>query len=135
VTRPASTATFPTGVIVHRAEYNDFSALEKAFSGQDAVVSTIATFSVAEQKIAIDAAVASNVKRFLPSEYGGDTSLAGAGEFAPFATAKLDIVAYLKVQEENGLSWTAICTGLFISWVSTEAGGRGIVNYVIADVP
>lgn len=91
----------------------------KAFQGQDAVVSALGTFNVPAQKTAIDAAVASKVKRFIPSEYGGNTAIAADPglEFLSFAKDKVDIVNHLKSKESEGLSWTAICTGIFFDWV------------------
>ncbi|KAK9321577.1 isoflavone reductase [Lipomyces orientalis] len=123
LTRVSSTATFPPDITVTKADYNSFSSLVAAFQGQDAIVSAIATFSVAEQKTAIDAAVAANVKRFIPSEFGGDTSLPGTEEFAPFAIEKQKMVKYLKTKETEGLSWTAICCGAFFHWVLELGNG------------
>lgn len=43
--RPSTNATVPGDVTVQRADYTDFNALVAAFKGQDAVISTIGTFS------------------------------------------------------------------------------------------
>ncbi|KAK9311595.1 isoflavone reductase [Lipomyces starkeyi] len=123
LTRPSSKAIFPPNIAVHKADYSSFSSLVAAFQGQDAVISAIATFSVAEQKTAVDAAVAANVKRFIPSEFGGDTSLPGVVDFATFAIEKQKIVTYLKSKQTEGLSWTAICTGAFFHWVLELGNG------------
>jgi uncharacterized protein YbjT (DUF2867 family) len=117
LSRPSSTATFPSEVKVLKADYNDLPSLTTALQHQDAVVSAVGTWSVADQKTVIEAAVAAKVKRFIPSEYGGNSSLSGTKEFAPFAIDKQNIVEQLKSKEGDGLSWTAICTGAFFSWV------------------
>jgi len=67
----------------------------------------------------IDAAVKAGVKRFIPSEYGIDTSLQHVPELVPPAKGKQEVVAYLKTKEQEGLSWTAICVGAFFDWVSS----------------
>ncbi|KAL1866620.1 hypothetical protein Plec18167_008950 [Paecilomyces lecythidis] len=117
IIRPSSNAVFDPKVTVHRANYDDFSALVTAFSGQDAVVSTVATFSADIQTTAIKAAAAAKVKRFIPSEYGGDTSRPEKVDFAVFPTKKRRIVQQLQALEGEGLTWTAICTGAFIDWL------------------
>ncbi|PKK41260.1 hypothetical protein CI102_15104 [Trichoderma harzianum] len=82
--REASKATYPTDIPVHRTDLS-YSSLVKAFHGIDAVVSAVATFNVPDQFAMIDAAVEAKVKRFLPSEYGGDASLPDLENIAPFA--------------------------------------------------
>lgn len=95
-----------------------FDSLVNAFRGQDAVVCAIPTVLIEQQQKIIDAAVAAKVKRILPSEFGADTSAEGLGDMASFFTAKKEVVAYLKQKEAEGLSWTALCTGPWIDWVS-----------------
>lgn len=95
-----------------------FASLVDVFKGQDAVVSTLATLSVQQQLGIIDAAVAAGVKRFLPSEFGSDTSVDDEVDVAPFLSDKQEVVKYLRTKEADGLSWTALCTGPWIDWVS-----------------
>ncbi|KAL6904082.1 hypothetical protein GGI43DRAFT_432712 [Trichoderma evansii] len=82
--REASKATYASDITVHRTDLSH-SSLVKAFQGIDAVVSAVATFNVPDQIAMIDAAVEAKVKRFLPSEYGGDASLPDLENIAPFA--------------------------------------------------
>lgn len=124
LTRESSKATFADGVTVVRTDYSSES-LEKAFQGQDAVVSTIATFSTQEQIKIIDAAIASKVRRFLPSEFGIDTSSPEIVEALFPARAKYDTVQYLKSKEDTGLSWTAVIVGGFFDW-ALPIGAVGI---------
>lgn len=65
------------------------------------------------QKSFIDAAIQAGVKRFVPSEFGGDTSNEkGAGLLPAFFRPKEEVVEYLK-GKEGVLSWTAFVTGPF----------------------
>ena len=124
LTRESSKATFVEGVTVVRTDYSPES-LEKAFQGQDAVVSTIATFSTQEQIKIIDAAIAVKVRRFLPSEFGIDTSYPEIVDAIPPARAKYDTVQYLKFKENTGLSWTGVIVGGFFDW-ALPIGAIGI---------
>lgn len=89
------------------------------FKDQDAVVSLISTADVSQQETIIDAAVAAGVKRFLPSEFGSDTSVENLAGIAPLLAPKQEVVRYLRTKEPAGLSWTALCSGSWIDWVST----------------
>jgi hypothetical protein len=53
---------------VKKLDYDDSEALLSAFSGNDAVISTISTTSIGVQAKIIEAAVQANVKRFIPSD-------------------------------------------------------------------
>ena len=109
-------ARFLGGTII-RSDYT-FDSLVKVFTGQDAVVSTLATANIAEQQIIVDAVAAAKVKRFVPSEFGSDTSVEGLETMAPFLKEKQDFMEYVKSKESEGLSWTAIFTGAWLDWVS-----------------
>ncbi|UKZ91752.1 uncharacterized protein TrAFT101_006723 [Trichoderma asperellum] len=89
---------------MHRSEYDGFDALVSIFRGQDAVVSTTRTFASKYQLTAINAAAAAGVRRFLPSEYGGNTSLVGVTNYPPFAAEKKAIVDHLRTKESQGLT-------------------------------
>ena len=112
LSRLTSKSTFPEGIKVIKTEYTP-ETLVNAFKDQDAVVSTITTFSVDQQRAFIDAAIEAGVHRFLPSEYGVDTSDRSIGEFVPPAGSKNEAVAYLKTKEATGLTWTATIVGAF----------------------
>lgn len=105
------------GAAIVKSDYT-FSSLVKVFTGQDAVISTLSTANIAEQKVVIDAVAAAKVKRFMPSEFGSDTSVDGLEKMAPFLKGKQDVMYYVKSKEAEGLSWTAIFTGPWIDWVS-----------------
>jgi len=123
LTRESSNATFPAGVKVFKSDYTELSLLE-AFKGQDAIVSTIASPSTGTQKLIVDAAVASGVKVFLPSEYGIDTARPNVSEILPLARAKVDTVNYLKSVQDK-ISWAAVITGSLFDWAFYVAPGFG----------
>jgi saccharopine dehydrogenase-like NADP-dependent oxidoreductase len=115
LSRNSSTQTFPAHITVHRVS-DDYPEAEllKAFKGQDAIVSTIATASTAQQHAIIDAAIKAGVKRFVPSEFGSDTRNDKAMAILPqYFKGKADTVEYLKSKESTGLTWTAFVTGCF----------------------
>ncbi|CCT65268.1 related to 2`-hydroxyisoflavone reductase [Fusarium fujikuroi] len=109
---------------VVKSDYT-FPSLVDVFTGQDAVISTLSTANIAEQKIVIDAVAAAKVKRFMPSEFGSDTSVDGLEKMAPFLKGKQDVMDYVKSKEADGLSWTAIFTGPWIDWMLVE--GKGLL--------
>lgn len=118
VTRPSNSITYGPDVTMHRSEYDDFDTLVGIFRGQDAVISTVGTFAAKNQLTAIDAAAAAGVRRFLPSEYGGNTSLVGVTSYPPFALEKKAVVEHLRTKESQGLTWTALCVSILFSWAS-----------------
>jgi hypothetical protein len=135
LTRPSSLgrtqSLFPDPEIkIHEADYSsptvEAEAFASSFENQDAIVSATATFTVAQQRALIDAAIAARtVQRFIPSEYGIDTSASDSlKENIPLAYLKTDVVSYLQ-RHEGSLSWTAICTGVFFDWSFKLAGNMG----------
>ena len=113
LTRHSSTSVFPPDVKVHRIsdDYPEAELLEP-FQGQDAVISIIGTAGLALQRSFIDTAIKAGVKRFVPSEFGGDTENEKATAIIPqYFQPKLETVEYLKTREEEGLTWTAFVTG------------------------
>lgn len=119
LSRATSTTTDPTfhGATIVKSDYT-FPSLVQVFKGQNAVISTLSTANIAEQKTVIDAVAAAKVKRFMPSEFGSDTSVNGLEDMAPFLKGKQDVMDYVKSKEVEGLTWTALFTGPWIDWVS-----------------
>ncbi|KAK4065538.1 hypothetical protein Trihar35433_7658 [Trichoderma harzianum] len=68
-----------------------------------------------EQKNIIDAAVEAGVKRFIPAEFGIDTSKEKAVEIMTFLRMKPQIIQYLRSIQDK-ITWTAIITGFFFDW-------------------
>ena len=116
LSRKESTATFPDGVKVFKADYKDFAEVKAAMEGQDAVISNVGGHAAGDQQIFVDAALATGVKRFFPSEYGPYTRDPRMLELQPYSTPyKKALVDYLRTKE-NQISWTALITGGFFEW-------------------
>lgn len=98
-------------------DYDSLSSLTEALQGHFAVVSTLTTSSVASQKTLIDAAVAAKVTRFIPSEFGSDTTNPNSAKL-PVYGAKLGVEKILtNVAKENPqFSYTLIINGPFFDW-------------------
>ncbi|KAK2008077.1 isoflavone reductase [Colletotrichum eremochloae] len=125
ISRESSTATFPSGVAVRKANLSSVESLTAAFAGQDAVISAISTVAVVvpgAQDPLIDAAVAAGVKRFVPSEYGLNTRTLEGEILGDWLKAKTAAVDYLikKADENPGFTWTGIGTSLFFDWSITR---------------
>ncbi|KAL6404538.1 isoflavone reductase [Ilyonectria robusta] len=113
VTRETSSAKFPEGTKVAKSDFG-LSSLTEVFKGQDAVISMLPILALGDQRIIIEAAIAAGVKRFIPSEYGSD-STAPVITAIPFLEDKKKNLEYLKAKEEV-ISWTALFTGPFFDW-------------------
>jgi NmrA-like family len=74
---------------------------------------------VSGQKVAVDAAIAAGVKRFIPSEFGINTRKVRDLSIGKILAGKIGVVDYLqeKAKENEGFTWTGITTGLFFDWV------------------
>ncbi|KAK3940002.1 hypothetical protein QBC46DRAFT_386420 [Diplogelasinospora grovesii] len=120
LTREGSSSTdkLPAGVEVKTVDYTSFDSLRAAFSGQDAVVSVVGTTAVGNQKIAVDAAIAAGVKRFIPSEFGINTREVRDRPIGKILAVKIGIVDYLqeKAKENPSFTWTGLTTGSFFDW-------------------
>ncbi|KAJ4142989.1 hypothetical protein NW765_000127 [Fusarium oxysporum] len=114
VIRTTSQATFPEGINVVKSDFN-VESLSKVFEGQDAVISLFPILSLEAQAIAIEAAIAAGVKRFIPSEYGSDSTNPDVIAAVPFFEAKKKYLDYLK-SREDAISWTGLITGPFFDW-------------------
>ncbi|KAM0517646.1 hypothetical protein ACHAPE_004618 [Trichoderma viride] len=112
--RDASNVVPPAGTTVHRTDYSE-SSLLLAFKGQDAVVNTITMPDFEEQKKMIDVAVLAGVKRFIPAEFGIDTSKEETVEIMTFLKVKPRIIQYLRSIQDQ-ITWTGIITGPFFDW-------------------
>ena len=118
---------FPDTITVHKTDYSKASLI-KVFRGFDAVVSAVASFSVDQQSNIVDAAVEAGVKRFLPSEYGVDSSVPQYVEHVPWVKAKRDTIAHLRTKENTQLSWTALCVGAWFDSVGNLVWSNPLVS-------
>ena len=116
LSRTSSKSTFPAGVKVYKiADDYPENELVRAFSGQDAVVSTLGVPHVLQQLSMIDAALKAGVRRFLPAEFGGNKDNPKVAAFPIFAN-KQKVLAHLKSKQSDCFSWTGIATGPFFDW-------------------
>jgi uncharacterized protein YbjT (DUF2867 family) len=117
LSRESSKATFPSSVKVLNADYSSLESLTQALKGQDAVVSAVGPEGLLAQALIFDAAVAAGVKRFIPSEYGCDTSNEKTSQLPVFgykvATAKH---LQAKVAEGAATTYTLLYSGPFLDW-------------------
>ncbi|KAI2726115.1 hypothetical protein CBS147332_3002 [Penicillium roqueforti] len=118
LTRQGSDKTFDSRAHVAQVDYESLDSLKAALSGQEAVVSTlhVGAVPISTHLRLIDAAVAAGVKRFIPSEYGCDTTNPLTSKL-PVYGDKVIIQEHLKnVANESGLSYSFLITGLFLDW-------------------
>lgn len=121
LSRQTSTHTFPPSVKVRQVDYGSRDSLVSALRGQDAIVSTLGTLALDRQLLLINAAATAGVRRFIPSEFGSDTSNPKCAGLPVFHNK----LATQKVLQEtaaagSGLSYTIICTGPFLDWGLTR---------------
>ena len=126
LTRKSSTAKFGSDVrVVSVSDDYPVDELAEAFKGQDAVVSTIGDSSLKLQHNFIDAAVQAKVKRFIPAEFGADTTDPETWELAPSIWGvKHGVTEHIKSKESDGLTWTVVVTGMFFDWAFQKTQGK-----------
>ncbi|UPK92044.1 hypothetical protein LCI18_002979 [Fusarium solani-melongenae] len=114
--RVGSTAVCPDSVKIVEVDYTSQESLQVALTGQDAVVSTLPDRALENQIPLIDAAVATGVKRFIPSLYGCDLTNPNARKI-PIFVPKAQIEDYLKTKAStSGLTYTFVYTSGFLDW-------------------
>jgi hypothetical protein len=117
LTRQVSTHTSHPFIKFSRIDYSSLDSLVSALRGQDAVVSTMGTLVLDRQLLLIDAAAAAGVRRFIPSEFGSDSTNPKSAALPIF---KNKVVSQWALQEKasggTGLSYTIICTWSFLDW-------------------
>jgi len=115
-TRMSSNATFPDSVKVAKVDYNDLKTLTEALEGNEALISTITGTEVAQQKLLVDAAIAAGIKRFIPSEFGGDLEHPKPRALPVFAP-KVELEEYVKTKcEGTQTTYTFVYNGPFLDW-------------------
>ncbi|KAJ5383934.1 hypothetical protein N7517_001845 [Penicillium concentricum] len=118
LTRQGNNKTFDSRAHVAEVDYESLDSLKAALSGQDIVVNTLNVGAVPKSihLRLVDAAVATGVKRFIPSEYGCDTTNPNASK-SPVFGDKVSVQEHLKnVAQQSGLSYSLLITGPFLDW-------------------
>lgn len=114
LSREASEHSFPSDIKVVKVDYTNLESLTSALTGQDALVSAVASTAIASQKLLIDAAVKAGVKRVIPSEFGCDLKNPKARALPVFAE-KVQIEEYLdELAVKGDISYTLVFTGAFL---------------------
>ncbi|KAF5574274.1 oxidoreductase [Fusarium pseudocircinatum] len=108
-------------------DYEDAESLRNALVGVDAVVSTLGAPAVGNpQRALVDAAAASGVQRFIPSNFGCDQENLLTRKLPVFAE-KVKTEDYLvEKAQTTSLSYTFIYNNLFLDW--------GLVNGSLANL-
>ena len=119
LTRRRQTNTIPSSVNVLEVDYNDVKALRKILRDQDAVVSCLGDVpaAVQAQESLLEASLAADVKRFVPSEFGSDTTNRHVRSY-PFFKAKLEHQRRLRqaARADRDFSYSLLITGPFLDW-------------------
>ncbi|KAM0261395.1 hypothetical protein ACHAQJ_002247 [Trichoderma viride] len=117
---------FPPSVSVVQVDYNSVDSLTNALKGQDATVATLGPGGVGLQKNLIEASIKAGVKRFIPSEFGSDTTNKKTAQLPVFG-GKIAIQNLLKEKAaSSGLTYSILFTGAFLDY--------GITNGVVMDL-
>ncbi|KAI1415413.1 putative oxidoreductase CipA-like protein [Hypoxylon sp. FL1857] len=112
--RKGSDHSYPSAVAVVEVDYESPETLVKALEGQDAVISAVGFAGLTQQIPLIHAAVKAGVKRFLPSEYGGDAENPKALSLAPFQGKKAVSDLIKKEAAAGNITYTLVSTGPFL---------------------
>lgn len=100
-------------VKVVEVDFTSPESLRSALKYIDAVVSAVGGSATDSQTVLIDAAIATGVKRFIPSEFGSVT-VNPALKDAPIYSSLHKIREYLEAKAQSGqLTWTVLACGAF----------------------
>ncbi|KAK3385955.1 oxidoreductase CipA-like protein [Podospora didyma] len=102
---------------IAEVDYADSDSLTKALQGIDVVICTFGNVGLESQIPLIDAAVAAGVKRFIPSDFGGDIEQEKNAQL-PLYHPKIRILDYLKreVAQNPGFVYTRVTNHSFLDW-------------------
>ena len=102
-------------------DYHSLESLTNALQGQEAVISALPiTGDHADVKanlLLVEAAAKTDVKRFIPSEFGTDTLNNEKTRTLPVFVGKVAVQDALKNEAATGgMTYTVVCTGPFLDW-------------------
>ncbi|KAI1138617.1 putative oxidoreductase CipA-like protein [Hypoxylon sp. FL0543] len=112
--RKGSSHSFPPSVTVTEVDYDSPDTLDKALEGQDAVVSALGYAVLPKQIPLIQAAIKAGVKRFIPSEFGGDAENEKTALLPPFQPKKATADFLKKEAAAGNITYTLVSTGPFL---------------------
>lgn len=114
--RAGSSSSYAAGVEVIEADFASLESLKAGFQGQDAVVSIVGEAGIPGQKLMVDAAIASGVKRFLPSNFGSNMANPNARQL-PVFVRKVAVEEYLiEKSKTSPLTYTFVYNGGFLDF-------------------
>ncbi|KAL1919979.1 uncharacterized protein VTP21DRAFT_1125 [Calcarisporiella thermophila] len=116
------------GIQVHVVDYNDIDLLTEILRGKDAVVSALPSQNVYDQLPLAKAAKKAGVVRFIPSEYGMDTSHPDNSSVA--VLGKKD--QFAKEIEAIGLEYTRVMTGFWPDYLILYTPIIDVKNHTIS---
>ncbi|KAI0139396.1 putative oxidoreductase CipA-like protein [Hypoxylon sp. NC0597] len=114
LTRKGVNHTFPSSVTTIEVDYDSPETLVKALEGQDAVVSVVGFAGLTKQIPLIHAAIKAGVKRFLPSEYGGNAENENALSLPLFQPKKATSELLKKEAAAGNITYTLVSSGPFL---------------------
>lgn len=115
ISRPESSAQFPSSVKVHKATFTDAGALESAFADQDVVVVMLAFAALGDETTIIEAAARAGVKYVIPSAYGASDLYTKMADAVPLFKRQGVILEAIK---SLGLKYVVVVTNTWIDYVS-----------------
>ncbi|KAH8426346.1 aromatic alcohol reductase [Aspergillus melleus] len=120
LTREKKDSKFDSRAKVTQVDYNSLESLTSALAGQDVVVNTLGVGTIPREVHLrlVDAAVAAKVQRFIPSEFGSDTTNPQAAKL-PVYGDKVAVQQHLKeASEKSGgtFTYTFFINGPFLDW-------------------
>ncbi|KAK3673975.1 hypothetical protein LTR78_006177 [Recurvomyces mirabilis] len=105
----------PSDIDIKQVDYDSDSSLTEALKGQDALISTVAMSAISNQPRMIDAAIAAEVKVFVPAEYTVNSRDALA-QAQPMMSSVVGIQKYLATKEDQ-ITWFVINCGALLEFV------------------
>ena len=117
--QPDAVPGAPRPINAIEVDYSDEETLCNILRGQDAVVSCLGDTSAAveAQEALLKACISAGVKRFIPSEFGSDTTNERVRSY-PFFAAKVELQQRLEeaFREHDDFSYSLLITGPFLDW-------------------
>lgn len=130
-TGSSSKSSLPTSPLITVAEvdYNSSESIQPHLTGVHTVIATVGSTSIAAQTNLIAAAAAANVSRFIPSEFGCDTTLPDVAKLPVYAGTKVPVQKQLQAlaAANPSFTYTLVLNQAFLD--------SGLTNGFIADIP
>ncbi|KAI1087525.1 putative oxidoreductase CipA-like protein [Rostrohypoxylon terebratum] len=112
--RKGTNQTFPATTTIVEVDYTSANSLVKALTGQDAVVSVLGFDGLPQQIPLIIAAVQAGVKRFLPSEFGGDGDNDKVSQLPMFRAKKATKDLLQREAAAGRITYSLVANGPFL---------------------